>query len=411
MDTDTLKNESQHSDIQGLVSQARAAYQQNRIKECLALTKALQLVDPGNAVAAELQNAVRSDMQRDLSDARGLLEESRNKPEGQKYRKAAEIILLKALYLDPENEAAKTLLSSVRSSSEGHAVPSAVPSPGPEPLAAAASAATIAHTAPIDAAVFENVTRPEPPRPEPVGFTTGVTPAEKLEKKKRSAVTAPLVVVTILVLGGGAFMARQWLGAQNVAAASAPPHSANQSRALPTSDPLAAAVQLSADAQAKPAPTPQGTPALSASTPSDPAPAAPPRAVAETGSLAVSSVIPAEIYLGDKYLGSTPTTLQLPSGNQTVEYRHGDLRSVVTHVVKPNETISARITFDVLVQVNAKPWAQVYIDGTARLPLGQTPLSDVRVPIGSVLVFENPNFPSKSHTIALNDKTVQMVFQ
>jgi hypothetical protein len=35
----------------------------------------------------------------------------------------------------------------------------------------------------------------------------------------------------------------------------------------------------------------------------------------------------------------------------------------------------------------------------------------VKLPIGSVLVFENPNFPSKSHKIAVDDKTIQMVFQ
>jgi len=129
------------------------------------------------------------------------------------------------------------------------------------------------------------------------------------------------------------------------------------------------------------------------------------------GSLAVSSPIAAEIYMGDRLLGSTPTTLQFPAGNQTLEYRHGDLRAVVTHVVKANETTPALITFDVIVQLNARPWANVFIEGSTRLPLGQTPLSNVKLPIGSVLVFENPNFPSKSHKIVVDDKTIQMVFQ
>src|SRR6185295_13332222 len=118
MDMDKKREESTATDIPGLIAQARTAYQQNRIKECLALTKAALLVDPGNTAAIELQSAVRFDMQRDLSDARALIEESRNKPEAQKYRKAAEIILLKALYLDPDSEGAKTLLSSIRIASE-----------------------------------------------------------------------------------------------------------------------------------------------------------------------------------------------------------------------------------------------------------------------------------------------------
>lgn len=424
MNTDTLNNTTLPSDIPELVAQARAAYQQNRVKECLALTKALALADPGNTIAIELQNAVRSDLQRDLSDARGLLEESRNKPEGQKYRKAAEIILLKTLHLDPDNEGAKTLLSSVRSSIHTSAeAPQFQPEPTPAPAPALSLSTSlaietpVAH-APIDVAVLERATRHESPKPEPVAFTTGTASTsvknvkmDRSENKTHSMRTIPLIVVGIAILGGGLFVARQWLGTQNAVAAAAPARATSPSPALPTSDTLAAAVEPSAAAQARPLPETPEVPPPAAGAVSDPTTTTATRPAAETGSLAVSSSIPADIYAGEKYLGSTPTTLQLPAGNQTVEYRHGELRSVVTHVVKANETTTARITFDVVVQVNAKPWAQVFIDGAARLPLGQTPLSNVRVPLGSVLVFENPNFPSKSHTIALNDKTVQMIFQ
>jgi PEGA domain-containing protein len=128
------------------------------------------------------------------------------------------------------------------------------------------------------------------------------------------------------------------------------------------------------------------------------------------GRLAVSSTIPAEIYLGNKNLGSTPTTVQLPAGRQTLEYRHGDLRTVVNHTIKPNETISAAITFQVTVQINAKPWAQVFLEGTPRRPLGQTPLSGITVPVSSVLVFENPNFPSKTYRVTEKDTAVQVNF-
>src|SRR5262249_32940509 len=67
-------------------------------------------------------------------------------------------------------------------------------------------------------------------------------------------------------------------------------------------------------------------------------------AASETGRLAVSSAIPAEIYLGNKNLGSTPTTVQLPVGRQTLEFRHGDLRTVVNYTIKANETISAAVS-------------------------------------------------------------------
>src|SRR4029079_4749498 len=63
-----------------------------------------------------------------------------------------------------------------------------------------------------------------------------------------------------------------------------------------------------------------------------------------TGKLAISSRTSADIYAGDKHLGSTPITLDLPAGTHTLEYRHDNLRTVGTHVVKPNETTTALIT-------------------------------------------------------------------
>jgi hypothetical protein len=79
-------------------------------------------------------------------------------------------------------------------------------------------------------------------------------------------------------------------------------------------------------------------------------------------------------------------------------------------VVKAKETTTAMVTFDVTVQINARPWAQVFVDGSQRRPLGQTPLSDVKVPIGSALIFENPNFPTKTYRVTGKETAIQMVF-
>ena len=102
-------------------------------------------------------------------------------------------------------------------------------------------------------------------------------------------------------------------------------------------------------------------------------------------------------------------TVQLPAGRHTVEYRHGDLRTVLTHDIRTNQTTTASVGFQVTVQVNAKPWAQVFLDGASRRALGQTPLG-VTVPIGGVLVFENPNFTSKSYRITDKDTAIQVNF-
>jgi PEGA domain-containing protein len=521
MDTDMLRDESTApADIPGLVAQARTAYQQNRIKECLALTKAALLVDPGNSAALEMQSAVRFDMQRDLSDARALIEESRNKPEAQKYRKAAEIILLKALYLDPDSEGAKTLLSTIRLASEGStspmtsapeapvsfappvvsapptpAKPTPPPAPAPpvvfaapvvrepepvvyrqpyrepvvespvvfappvdhdppvsyEPPAVFAESESASHqettsyaasTSRPDTIVSSNVMQPDvtSSSSEPIPFTVGTSYIEKpgylkngKKRDGRSNFLVPAIVVAILVIAAGLLLFRQKLGTD--ASASTGTEStpripdqpaSSQHSSSPASSVSAPALNTSSNPGTTAAPTQPRTTLVAANTP----PALPDNPSANTnsaansnsnsktntastpatGSLAVSCAIAAEIYIGGKQVGSTPTTLQLPAGNQTIEYRHGDLKAVVTHVIKAKETTTALVVFETTVQVTARPWATVSIEGSPRLPLGETPLSDVRLPVGSVLVFENPNFPSKSRKIAPDDKAIQMVF-
>ena len=93
------------------------------------------------------------------------------------------------------------------------------------------------------------------------------------------------------------------------------------------------------------------------------------------GYLAISSVVPVEIYRGDEHLGSTPATLQLAPGSQALEYRYQGLRQTRTHLISSQETSTANITFPIKVQINARPWAQVFMDGERLTPIGQTPLA------------------------------------
>jgi len=51
--------------------------------------------------------------------------------------------------------------------------------------------------------------------------------------------------------------------------------------------------------------------------------------------------------------------------------------------------------FDINVQVNSRPWYEVFLDGTEPKDLGQTPLGAVRVTIGGVLIFENSTIQAK----------------
>ena len=51
MDTATVRNESPGREFSELTAQARAAYQEKRIKECIDITHRVLLADPGNAEA------------------------------------------------------------------------------------------------------------------------------------------------------------------------------------------------------------------------------------------------------------------------------------------------------------------------------------------------------------------------
>ncbi len=131
---------------------------------------------------------------------------------------------------------------------------------------------------------------------------------------------------------------------------------------------------------------------------------------AATGTLAVGSPTSVDIYKEGAYIGSAPVSLELPAGTVTLEYRHGNLRKTQSHVINGNETTRTRISFDVVVQINSRPWAEVSLDGVEKRALGQTPLSDVHVPIGGVLVFENPAFQKKTYRVTGNESGIRMVF-
>jgi len=349
------------------------------------------------------------EIQHDLRDARALLEKSGTKDETKKYRKAAEIILLKSLNANPANEEAKALLHHARAVTDSTDVP-----PRSWELKESRDSR--------ESRERELREWKEPKAPwgqEEIPFTAAPSVFERKEEKKPRA-KLPLTMVGIIVLIGGLVIAVQAKRshpkalAGSVAAETQPANVKDfqPGRSEGTANATLPVVDIPA-----PAPVPTATsnpPAPVVTTPANPvvtpapAPVPPP---SDMGKLAVSSPTAADVYMNGKYLASTPATLQLPVGNQTLEYRHGNLRNVVNHQIKPNETTTASVTFQLTTQINARPWAQVFLDGPTRKPLGQTPLSGVTVPIGGVLVFENPGFTTKTYRITEADTAIQVNFQ
>jgi hypothetical protein len=163
------------------------------------------------------------------------------------------------------------------------------------------------------------------------------------------------------------------------------------------------------------------------STPQPPAPAPPPavkkadagtppvapptrRAAQPRGLLSITSSVPAQIYADGRLVGTTPATLEFPEGNQTLEYRYENLSKKMTHTVTSGETTPVSVVIDTALQINAQPWAEVFIQDGKNSPLGQTPLSGVRVPVGSTLIFRNPKFSDKLYRVSARDTTVSVNF-
>jgi hypothetical protein len=502
--------ESTGADLRKLAVLARHAYEQKRTRHCLALTKALLLFDPENPEARLIQSSIRSDVQRDLKNARALTENVHDLPE--RSRQAAESLLSSILTFDPDNEEAKTLLSRITSPpSEAEtklslkAAPATEQSTAFSPTGERTTEAGLASTPLMSSHVEPEpmiVTSPEPreivwtpPRPsdwpglgqesmpdmtEPLktssppiasggvdwsaedaplrlvhsvetrGFPNSpalpdwseeharphVMPAMETFEEGFAAGTSTLrrfaipIGLAILLGVAVAVIMLTRLGSTTLDATStetAPLGTASRSgvpastgsTALPAfaSDPddvffadnQIVDPPLSSIAQTPVAPPVQPLEPTEASK-SGEALAPPPVAPAPTGKLALSSPTSAEIYRNGEYLGSTPISLDLPPGNHTLEYRHRDLTNFVTHVVRSNETTRSMVTFDLSMNINARPWAQVFLEGASRRALGQTPLSDVRVPIGSTLVFRHPNFPEKSYRVTGMDTAIQITF-
>jgi hypothetical protein len=129
-----------------------------------------------------------------------------------------------------------------------------------------------------------------------------------------------------------------------------------------------------------------------------------------TGKLAVTASRRVQVYSGERYLGSTPVVLELPPGLQTLEYRYDTARQRITHFVRSNETTEVSIATDIVVKINAQPWADVFVQDGQIGSLGQTPLNDVRVPVGGLLVFRNPKFPDKTYRVRPEDTTIAVTF-
>jgi RNase P/RNase MRP subunit p29 len=132
-------------------------------------------------------------------------------------------------------------------------------------------------------------------------------------------------------------------------------------------------------------------------------PAAPATDGPVSGWISVKAPFLIEIREDGNLIGTTETErLMLAAGrhvlefaNQTVGYRQSRTVQVVPGKV-------AAMTIELpqgTVNLNASPWAEVWLDGRR---IGETPIGNLAVPIGPhEIVFRHPEFGEKKHAVSV----------
>ena len=146
---------------------------------------------------------------------------------------------------------------------------------------------------------------------------------------------------------------------------------------------------------------PAARPPVKAAVPADAIPAA-----LTTGRLSVTAPVPLQIYLNGKAVGITETeTTVLPSGTHDLEFVNDAVGYRTTQRLDVIAGRTTRLRLDPptgLLNVNASPWAEVWIDNER---IGETPLGNIPVPIGSrEVLFRHPQLGERRATVLITLK-------
>ncbi|MEO5896232.1 MAG: PEGA domain-containing protein [Vicinamibacterales bacterium] len=124
-----------------------------------------------------------------------------------------------------------------------------------------------------------------------------------------------------------------------------------------------------------------------------------------SGWVAVFAPIVLDISEGGRSLGTTEQTrIPLPPGKHTLTLSHRDYgySSVETVEVTAGEEKTLNITPMGSVNLNAQPWAEVWVDGARA---GETPLANLPVALGTrVFLFKHPQFGERRITETITSK-------
>jgi hypothetical protein len=114
-----------------------------------------------------------------------------------------------------------------------------------------------------------------------------------------------------------------------------------------------------------------------------------------SGFVNVSAPVVMDVAEGGKALGTSGDQIILGPGHHALFFQNKELNYSETRAVdvEPGETVKLLVDPKGTANINALPWAEVFIDGDKA---GETPLANVAIRLGvHEIVFRNPQFPER----------------
>jgi hypothetical protein len=111
-----------------------------------------------------------------------------------------------------------------------------------------------------------------------------------------------------------------------------------------------------------------------------------------SGFAAISAPIVVEVSEGGRLLGTSENQIMLSPGKHQLKFTNNALNYQASQAVEiePGETFKMSLDPRGTANINAQPWAEVWIDG---VKAGETPIANVSIALGvREIVFRNPQF-------------------
>jgi hypothetical protein len=176
---------------------------------------------------------------------------------------------------------------------------------------------------------------------------------------------------------------------------------------------VAAAPAIVVDTAPAPEPsrpaTPIPPPVPAPEPPPAPAPAEP-QLSGRFGGIRVNSPVDLQVFEGGTLLGTTAGTIGVTEGTHTLDLVNESLgyKSRQTVSVKAGQMVPVRVTLPQgRININAVPWANVWIDGNAA---GETPIANLSIVIGSHdIVFRHPQLGESRQTVVVKAEGITRI--